>query len=129
MQHEDVLKRLGERLDNLFQEKSKPDGNPFTNEDVAIATSINQSYLSKLRRGRAGNPSYMIMLRLSWFFDVPITYFSDGDVEKVNKIDVDDRFTELIAARAGKLSKKSRIVALELLERIYELEEENVKEE
>jgi len=129
MQHEDVLKQLGERLDNLFQEKTRSDGTPFTNKEVAKAIDVTQGYLSKLRRGQAGNPSYLIMLRLSWFFDVPITYFSDGDVEKVNKMDVDDRFTELIAARAGKLSKKSRIVALELLERIYELEEENVKED
>ncbi len=122
MQQEDILAKLGDRLNKLFDEKRKPDGKAYTNDEISKVTGVTPGYLSKLRRGQAGNPSYLIMLKLSWFFDVPITYFSDGDDEKINKIDMDDRFSELVASRAGKLSEKSRIVALELLERIYELE-------
>jgi len=76
---------LAEKLDRLFQTKRAPDGGEYTYAAVAtgimtkgIAT-ISAAYLCDLRNGTKENPRIKHLEALADFFDVPVTYFLDGD--------------------------------------------------
>ncbi|MCE7009790.1 XRE family transcriptional regulator [Kibdelosporangium philippinense] len=79
---------LAAKIDKLFQIVRRPDGEQYTNEEVAAACreatgeSFSATYLWQLRTGRRDNPTKRHMEALAEFFDVPVAYFFDDDQGK-----------------------------------------------
>ena len=72
-------------LEGLFERYRKPNGRPYSNEDVANAirrtgTHITQSYIWMLRRGDREDPRGSHIKALAAFFGVPAGYFLDREV-------------------------------------------------
>jgi len=76
---------LAEKLDRLFQTKRSPNGREYTYAEVATGitvkgiAAISAAYLCDLRNGTKENPRIKHLEALADFFDVPVTYFLDGD--------------------------------------------------
>jgi transcriptional regulator with XRE-family HTH domain len=69
-------------LNDLFQTRRKPDGEPYTASEIANwiednipGAEISPSYLSRLRSGDLRNPSRAIISYLCLAFQVPPSYF------------------------------------------------------
>lgn len=79
---------LAAKIDRLFQIVRRPDGEQYTNEEVATACreatgeSFSATYLWQLRTGRRDNPTKRHLEALAEFFDVPVAYFFDDDQGK-----------------------------------------------
>ncbi|RSM58709.1 XRE family transcriptional regulator [Kibdelosporangium aridum] len=79
---------LAAKIDKLFQIVRRPDGEQYTNEEVATACreatgeSFSATYLWQLRTGRRDNPTKRHLEALAEFFDVPVAYFFDDDQGK-----------------------------------------------
>ena len=65
---------LAEKLEQLFEEKRKPDGSKYTQTEVVEGTDgvLTRVYLWKLRTGRATNPGFHIIKAIADFFEVDI---------------------------------------------------------
>lgn len=74
---------LAEKIDQLFETHTRPDGSPYNHKDVERGTdgAIDSAYLWRLRNGKAENPGYKILAALSRFFDVPVAYFYQEEDE------------------------------------------------
>ena len=75
-------KDFPELLNDLFQTRRKPDGEPYTAieiahwiEDNLPDTTMSSSYLSRLRTGDLRNPSRAVIAALCQAFRVPPSYF------------------------------------------------------
>jgi transcriptional regulator with XRE-family HTH domain len=75
-------KNVPELLEDLFQTRRKPDGEPYTNADIANwiidnipGAEISPSYISRLRTGDKRNPSRDVLLYFCLAFKVPPAYF------------------------------------------------------
>jgi transcriptional regulator with XRE-family HTH domain len=81
-----AMTTLANKIDRLFETCRRPDGKPYSYEDVEQGTNgaITGTYVWKLRTGKAKNPGYKALAALSQFFDVPVTYFfSEEPVSEV----------------------------------------------
>ena len=76
---------LADRIDALFRVVRRPDREQYSNEEVAKACraatgeSFSATYLWQLRTGRRDNPTKRHLEALARFFQVPVTYFFDGE--------------------------------------------------
>jgi transcriptional regulator with XRE-family HTH domain len=76
---------LADRIDALFRVVQRPDGEPYSHEEVARACreatgeSFSATYLWQLRTGRRVNPTKRHLEALAQFFDVPVVYFFDDE--------------------------------------------------
>ncbi|WP_324668647.1 tetratricopeptide repeat protein [Geochorda subterranea] len=68
---------VSEKIAHLFRTVRRPDGKPWTLQDVASATGLSVSYIWRLRSGKATNPTKAVLERLSAVFGVPVGYFMD----------------------------------------------------
>lgn len=66
---------IAELINELFRRHTKPNGREYSHLEVAAASGIDASYLSRLRNGKVPNPGRETLKNLSLFFKVPITYF------------------------------------------------------
>jgi transcriptional regulator with XRE-family HTH domain len=75
---------FAEKLERLFQEKTKPDGTPYTPSDILDATHgfLTRAYLWKLRTGNATNPGLKVIQGLADAFGVHPGYFFENDEVK-----------------------------------------------
>ena len=132
---------LAQRLDHLFDAVRRPDGQEYTNEQVANAVTakgvaISQSYIWQLRKQKKDNPTLKHLQALADFFGVPPAYFFDDAVagqinEQIEALRAEQaRLSEaaggndarLMAMRAGELSADRRRQVMELLDVVYRLE-------
>ncbi|MFY1632345.1 helix-turn-helix domain-containing protein [Solwaraspora sp. WMMB335] len=84
---------LASRLNHLFERIRRPDGKPYSYEQVAEAirsqqgVAVTHTYLWRLHKGRSDNPTIKVLIALATFFNVPVTYFLDsqaaGQVDEV----------------------------------------------
>lgn len=76
---------LSRKIDGLFRLARRPDGLPFSNEEVATAcreatgVSFSTTYLWQLRTGRRNNPTKRHLEALADHFEVPVAYFFDDE--------------------------------------------------
>jgi hypothetical protein len=125
---------LARRINHLFESVRRPDGKPYSNEEVAEAingrgdTTISGTYLWYLRRGDRDNPTKKHLEVLARFFDVSPAFFFDD--ERSRRIAVDsvpeprpaDSLAERVAVRLDGLSPRSLHTVAELIDRVRELE-------
>ncbi|MGC1376663.1 MAG: helix-turn-helix domain-containing protein [Anaerolineales bacterium] len=75
---------FAQKLEYLFQHKTRPDGTPYTPADILRATNgvLTRIHLWKLRTGKAANPSFRVIQSLADAFDVPPGYFFENNEAK-----------------------------------------------
>ncbi len=75
---------FAERLERLFQEKTKPDGTLYSAADILEHTKgiLTRVHLWKLRSGQAVNPNLKTIIALADAFGVPTSYFFESDKRK-----------------------------------------------
>lgn len=72
-----------ERLNELFESRPRPTGEPLTSNDVAAALqadglAVTESLISRLRNGSGAAPAPATIEALAYFFDVDVDSFSAG---------------------------------------------------
>jgi transcriptional regulator with XRE-family HTH domain len=77
--NEEQAKFIGAKVDHLFRTITRPDGRPYTYEQVAAGTGLNFSYLRKLRVGKVASPSRQVLERLTTFFGITPDYWFRAD--------------------------------------------------
>lgn len=78
---------LASKINRLFDVVRRPDGKPYTNDEVAAeicrrggeGLKISGSYLWYLRNNERDNPTKKHLEALASFFDVPPAYFFDDE--------------------------------------------------
>ncbi|WP_405590202.1 XRE family transcriptional regulator [Streptomyces sp. NBC_01190] len=76
---------LAAKVERLFDVVRRPDGERYTNEQVAQACrdstgeSFSTTYLWQLRTGKRDNPTKRHLEALAQFFQVPPAYFFDDE--------------------------------------------------
>ncbi|MEU8649738.1 helix-turn-helix domain-containing protein [Streptomyces sp. NPDC048737] len=90
---------LADKLNHLFETKKNPaTGRPYTNAEVARATSMSESAISQLRSGAKPNPTLTTVERLAGHFHVKAQYFfSDYDAEEAEKVRATMELIEAVA--------------------------------
>ncbi len=77
--NEEQAQFIGAKVDHLFRTITRPDGKPYTYEQVAAGTGLNFSYLRKLRVGKVASPSRKVLERLTTFFGITPDYWFRAD--------------------------------------------------
>jgi len=77
---------LAAKLNRLFETIPRPGGGPYTNEAAAKALStagvtVSAQHMWYLRTGKRDNPSFRLLEGVAGLFGVPLSYFSDPEVE------------------------------------------------
>ena len=77
---------LAAKLNRLFETIPRPGGGLYTNEAAAKALStagvtVSAQHMWYLRTGKRDNPSFRLLEGVAGLFGVPLTYFSDPEVE------------------------------------------------
>lgn len=99
--------QFGNKLEWLFQNVRKPNGEMYTDAEVEIATKrmgipVTLSYVYRLRSGKARNPSFDKIKAFSKFFKVsPAFFFEEDAPEPVALSNPLTQIMDQIALRAG----------------------------
>jgi transcriptional regulator with XRE-family HTH domain len=111
---------LAEKLEQLFEEKRKPDGSKYTQTEVVEGTDdvLTRVYLWKLRTGRATNPGFHIIKAIADFFEVDTNYFSESEEPVIDreKTKPTGKYFEEIQARAYKMDDKAQKAILDMMD-------------
>jgi len=119
------MSTLARKIDLLFKNFKKPDGQEFTYQEVEEGTNkaVTGAYVWKLRTGKAENPGYRVLKALSDFFGVSVSYFFDEQEpseEYVQKLRLAAELHKAgvahIALRASDLDEAGRRAVLEMIE-------------
>jgi transcriptional regulator with XRE-family HTH domain len=101
----DTLKDFTDKLNMLFEKKTKTDGSKYSQDDVIKGTHgvLTRAYLWKLRTGRAKNPGFTIVQALADFFEVDINYFRTDESQPEVIVDksLRDELLEEMSLRAS----------------------------
>lgn len=134
-EEETSARSLADKLNRLFRTFLSPDGDEYTNEEVAEAIrrrggakAISASYIGLLRAGKRDNPSIGVLEELVNFFGVSPTYFFNNAAAE--RIDAELELTEALrdagirnlALRAAALSPVSLRAITDMVEHVRELE-------
>jgi transcriptional regulator with XRE-family HTH domain len=125
---------FADKLDLLFRRVTRPDGKPYTYDDVATAiqaagTTISGSYIWQLRKGEKDNPTIKHVRGLAEFFGVePAFFFDDAAAERITaQLDQlraeqerlqglrNDDEAQLVALRTSELDPPRRALVMDLL--------------
>ena len=130
---------IADKLDRLFKQVRPRGQGEYSYMAVAEAIrhdqgiQISHTYIWQLRTGRRDNPTVQHLRGLATFFGVPVAYFLDDD--ETRKIDGqlellrtlrDAQVTE-IALRAADVSPSSRDTIRELVQKVWELEQDRAR--
>ncbi|MEV5594460.1 XRE family transcriptional regulator [Streptomyces sp. NPDC052496] len=133
---------LAEKLDRLFQERSRERGKSLSANDVATEINIRAgeqvisgNYIWQLRKGRKDNPTKRHIEALAEYFGVPAAHFHDQQDTGANGTSADrpgqapelleamqDAGVIAMAARFMDMSAESRTAVLEMIDRVRKLE-------
>ena len=113
---------FSDKLNYLFENFTKSDGQQYTHEEIQRRTGITTGYISKLRHGKVSNPGYKIVGSLARFFGITPNYFFVADRSKAVSELKESRHLDPITMRASILSPKSRQAVLDMLDHIAILE-------
>ena len=107
----DTLKDFTDKLNMLFEKKTKNDGSKYSQEEVIQGTHgvLTRAYLWKLRTGRAKNPGFTIVQALADFFEVDINYFRTDESQPEVIVDksLRDELLEEMSLRASMFSEET----------------------
>ena len=122
----DTLKDFTDKLNMLFEKKTKSDGSKYSQEEVITGTHgvLTRAYLWKLRTGRAKNPGFTIVQALADFFEVDINYFRTDESQPEVIVDksLRDELLEEMSLRASMFSEetiKTMIGMMEYVEKNF----------
>jgi len=122
----DTLKDFTDKLNMLFEKKTKSDGSKYSQEEVITGTHgvLTRAYLWKLRTGRAKNPGFTIVQALADFFEVDINYFrtDESQPEEIVAKSMRDELLEEMSLRASMFSEetiRTMIGMMEYVEKNY----------
>ena len=122
----DTLKDFTDKLNMLFEKKTKTDGSKYSQEEVIKGTQgvLTRAYLWKLRTGRAKNPGFTIVQALADFFEVDINYFRTDESQPEVIVDksLRDELLEEMSLRASMFSEetiKTMIGMMEYVEKNF----------
>jgi len=117
-----TLKDFADKLNMLFEKKTKRDGSKYTQEEVIRGTKgvLTRAYLWKLRTGRAKNPGFNIVQALADFFEVDINYFRTdaSQPEEIIEKSLRDDLLEELVLRASTYSDETIKVIISMMEYI-----------
>ncbi|HEU5111358.1 MAG TPA: XRE family transcriptional regulator [Micromonosporaceae bacterium] len=123
---------LAHKINYLFETVRRPDGKPYSNEEVAESingrgeTTISGTYLWYLRRGDRDNPTKQHLEVLARFFDVSPAFFFDDErsrrVARQTLPAAPPTEAQRVAVRLDGLSPRSLRTVGELIDRVRELE-------
>jgi transcriptional regulator with XRE-family HTH domain len=117
-----TLKDFADKLNMLFEKKTKRDGSRYTQEEVIRGTQgvLTRAYLWKLRTGRAKNPGFNIVQALADFFEVDINYFRTdaSQPEEIIEKSLRDDLLEELVLRASMYSDETIKVIISMMEYI-----------
>jgi transcriptional regulator with XRE-family HTH domain len=127
---------LAELLNVLFDKRRKPDGRPYSNEDVASAIraahgQITQSYIWMLRRGTREDPKISHLKMLADFFEVPSGFFLDPDVFETTMAELsgdpvrdagESKLDRVMLRRVNEMSPQSRKLVMSMIRHVSELD-------
>jgi transcriptional regulator with XRE-family HTH domain len=125
---------LAHKINYLFETVRRPDGKPYSNEEVAEAinrrgdATISGTYLWYLRRGDRDNPTKKHLEVIARFFDVSPAYFFDDSRSRAIARELAvlrrlaDADVQRVAMRLDGLSTRSLHAVAELIDRVRELE-------
>jgi transcriptional regulator with XRE-family HTH domain len=127
---------LAELLNVLFDKRRKPDGRPYSNEDVASAIraaegQITQSYIWMLRRGTREDPKISHLKMLADFFEVPSGFFLDPDVFEATMAELsgepakdtgESKLDRVMLRRVNEMSPQSRKLVMSMIRHVSELD-------
>ncbi len=120
---------FAEKLNTLFETKTKPDGARYTQEELIRASggALTRVYLWKLRTGRATNPGLSVVKAIADFFGVGVDYFFEESPRKttpptdlVEQVSKNGLATQ-IAMRSTKLDEEGKKKVLEMIDYILSL--------
>jgi len=77
--NEEQARFIGAKVDHLFRTITRPDGKPYTYEQVAEGTGLNFPYLRKPRVRKVASPSRQVLERLTTFFGITPDYWFRTD--------------------------------------------------
>lgn len=70
---------FADKLNRLFEEKTKTDGTPYSKKEVIASSPIlTRVTLWRLQAGKVSKPSYEVVKALADFFGVPPNYFFEN---------------------------------------------------
>lgn len=120
---------FADKLNSLFETKTKPDGTRYTQEELIRASggALTRVYLWKLRTGRATNPGLSMVKAIADFFGVGVDYFFEAAPRKappatdiVEEVSKNGLATQ-IAMRSTKLDEEGKKKVLEMIDYILSL--------
>ncbi len=122
---------LAERLDWLFNHVKKPDGKPYTYQEVADGTAelgyrVTSTGIWKIRNGETQNPGYLVLQVLAQFFKVSPSFFYDEqlsphDLDTLHLVDLlQKQGVGEIALRSSELPPSGREAVLQILRYMQE---------
>lgn len=130
---------IADKLDRLFKQVRPRGQAEYSYMAVAEGIradqgiQISHTYIWQLRTGRRDNPTVQHLKGLATFFGVPVAYFlDDGEARKIDgqlallSTLRDAQVTE-IALRAADVSPSSRDTIRELVQKVWELEQDRAK--
>ncbi|WP_228818888.1 helix-turn-helix domain-containing protein [Nocardia transvalensis] len=129
-------------MNYLFATVTPAEDREYSNEQVASAITANgvpisQSYIWMLRKSKKDNPTLKHVQALADFFGVPPAYFFDEAVtdqvgQRLAEVKAEQQRlleiaegseAQMMALRAGALSRKRRRQVMDLLDVVYRLEQ------
>jgi transcriptional regulator with XRE-family HTH domain len=125
---------LAHKINHLFETIRRPDGKPYSNEEVAEAincrgdATISGTYLWYLRKGDRDNPTKKHLEVIARFFDVSPAYFFDDGRPRAVAAELAvlrglaGAEAQRVAMRLAGLSPRSLQTVAELIDRVRELE-------
>ncbi|ALG06180.1 hypothetical protein [Kibdelosporangium phytohabitans] len=127
---------LADLLNLLFDKRRRPDGRPYSNEDVASAIraaegQITQSYIWMLRRGTREDPKISHLKMLADFFEVPSGFFLDPEVYEATVAELsgepaqdnaDSKLERVMLRRVSEMSPESRKLVMSMIRHVSELD-------
>ncbi len=110
------LDTLADKIDYLFRNTKKPDGNYYTYEEVAASSpNLSVANLSALRTGRKSNPSLKVIQALIEFFNIDDSNFFFDTGEGMTSY---DEKIKTLATRASELDETGLDFLLDVIEQI-----------
>jgi len=115
---------LADRLEQLFKTARRADGSKYTQAEVVEGTNgaLTRVYLWKLRTGRATNPGFQMIKALADFFQVEVSYFTQGDESADEDLRPTGRYYKAIQERASRLDDKAQKAILDLMDYLISIQ-------
>lgn len=117
------MSTFARKLNKLFEQKVKPNGNKYSPEDIQALTNkaVTASYVWRLLSGKADNPTYKVIKVLSEFFEISPAYFFEDDPTEDSKENKIDEFSKKLLNRSSSMETSEKDFILRMMEEITKI--------